>query len=51
MGVSIAVINFNDRNCGIQKFSKTLTWRLVFFTKMFYVKKYELRIKNKLKNK
>ena len=51
MGASIAVTNFNDRNCGIAKVFKNSSLETNHFTNMFSVKKYEFHIKNKLKNK
>ena len=51
MGASIAVTNFNDRNCGISKVFKNSSLETNHFTNMFYVKKYEFHIKNKLKSK
>ena len=51
MGASIAVTNFNDRYRGISKVFKNSSFETNHFTNMFYVKKYEFHIKNKLKNK
>ena len=44
MGVASAVINFNDRNCGILNVFSNAGMQVGYFTKMFCLKKYESRI-------